>query len=93
MKTFPTPITIVDYDLRDLQIPEQLCEVIPKHQDMFKSGEFTIGQIKLYDGTYNIIGMNNDDENQSYLCFSHQGDAYLICCEDGGFSSWEFTTS
>ena len=87
MRTFPTSITVEDYDLGGLTAQEQLCEIIPKHQDMFKYGEFTIGQLKVHDGIYNIVGMNNSADNsyQSYLCFSYWGDVYLISCEGGGF--------
>ena len=88
MKTFPTPINIVDNESTTLSHPEQLCKIIPKYQDMFKYGQFIMGQIVLYGGTYNIIGTNNAADNlyQSYLCYTYWGNVYLIICNTGNWS-------
>ena len=91
MRTFSTPISIVDNEFKDLSQPEQLCKIIPKYQYMFKYGEFIMGKIQCYGGTYNIIGMNNSGDNlyQSYLAFIYWGHIYLITCNNG---YWEFAT-
>lgn len=90
MKTFPTPIFILDYSFPNLSHPEQLCRIIPKYQDMFKAGEFTTGVITVYGGAYNFIGMNNGENlYQSYLCFTYWGNVYLIMCDNG---NWNYKT-
>ena len=91
MRTFPTPISIFDNEVTTLSQPEQLCKTIPKYQDMFKPGQFVMGEITVYGGTYNIVGMNNNGENlyQSYLCYTYWGNVYLIICDNG---NWYYKT-
>lgn len=87
MRTFNTTISIHDYEFQNLSQPEQLCKIIPKYQYLFKIGQFVFGQISIYGGTYNVVGLNNvENLYQSYFCFTYWGNVYLITCNNGNWS-------